>query len=42
MKEEDLLNLIIIERNKRELVFSNVIDNLKIEFVEDAFNKSAY
>jgi hypothetical protein len=42
MKEEDLLNLIIIDRDKRELVFSNVIDNLRVEFVEESFNNSSY
>ncbi len=45
IKKEELknfLNLIIIDRNKTELVFSNVVDNLSVKFVEKSFNDSRY
>ncbi len=41
-KQEDFLNLIIIDRDRYELVFSNVVDNLSLKFVQDSFNKSEY
>ncbi|MBT3727098.1 hypothetical protein HOG21_05470 [bacterium] len=40
--KEEFLNLIIIDRDKYELVFSNVVDNLSIKFVEESFNTSLY
>jgi len=42
LKREDIVNLLIIDRVKKELVFSNVVDDLSIKFVEDAFNDSTY
>ncbi|MFK7780228.1 MAG: HAMP domain-containing sensor histidine kinase [Candidatus Gracilibacteria bacterium] len=39
---EDLVNIIVIDKKKRELVFSNVTDNLSIKFVEDALNEGDY
>lgn len=42
LKREDIVNLLIIDREKKELVFSNVVDDLSIKFVEDAFNDSTY
>lgn len=39
---EDIVSLIIINKEKRELVFSNVTDNLSIKFVEDALSESKY
>jgi hypothetical protein len=41
-KREDIVNLLIIDRSKKELIFSNVVDDLNIQFVEDALNKSTY
>jgi len=39
---EDHVNLLIINKDKKELVFSNVTDNLSIEFVEESLNESNY
>lgn len=36
------LNLIIIEKNKWKLVFSNVVENLKLEFVKEEFLENDY
>jgi len=38
----DSVNLLIIDKNKKELVFSNITDDLNIEFVEDSLNNSKY
>jgi signal transduction histidine kinase len=38
----DIVNLLIIDRNSRELIFSNVVDNLSIEFVEGVLIESRY
>lgn len=38
----DLVNLIIIDKNKMELVFSNVTDDLSVSFVEDILNNYEY
>ena len=39
---EDKVNLIIIDKNENELVFSNVTDNLNISIVEDALENNKY
>lgn len=41
-ENENFVNLLIINKDKRELVFSNVIDDIKINFVEDILNKWPY
>ena len=40
--QENHVNLLIIDKDKNELVFSNIIDNLSIEFVEKSLNESVY
>ncbi len=39
---DDFVNLLIINKEKRELVFSNVFDDLKISFVENILDNSPY
>lgn len=39
---ENFVNLLIINKDKRELIFSNVIDDLKLSFVEDILDHGKY
>lgn len=39
---ENYVNLLIIDKEKQELVFSNVVSNLKLSFVEDILNNKNY
>jgi signal transduction histidine kinase len=41
-KSEDLVNLIIIDKNKMKLLFSNVTYDLSVSFVEDILNNNEY
>lgn len=39
---DDFVNLLIINKQKRELVFSNVVDDLRLSFVEDILDNNNY
>lgn len=39
---DDFVNLLIIDKNKRELVFSNVVDDLRLSFIESIFDDEEY
>ena len=39
---EEFVNIIIIDRKKIEVVFSNVVDEISISFVERVLNKESY
>ena len=41
-EDENHVNLLIIDNDKKELVFSNVIDNLSIDFVDESLNWSVF
>lgn len=39
---EDFVNLLIIDKAKRELIFSNVVDDLRLSFVESILDNEQY
>ena len=41
-KHDDMVNLLIIDRNKKELVFSNVVNDLTVDFVNDILSENEY
>jgi len=40
--DDNYVNLLIINKDKWALVFSNIVDDLKLSFVEDILNNSPY